>query len=68
MVIVPPIMRRKIIKSFLEIGAVSEESAVYLSDLGITDTPILSALIRQGKVIKTGNDKYYLDKSKIRLL
>lgn len=68
MVVVPPIIRRIIIKQFVEAGAVSEANAVYLSELGISDTPVLTALVRQGKVIKTPNNKYYLDKSKVRFL
>lgn len=68
MVIIPPILRRIILKQFVETRAVSEANAVYLSELGISDTPVLSALVRQGKIIKTENNKYYLDKSKVRFL
>lgn len=68
MVIIPPILRRNIIKQFVEARAVSEANAVYLSELGILESPVLSALVRQGKIIKTENNKYYLDKSKVRFL
>jgi hypothetical protein len=65
-VVVPAILRRGIINSFIEAGAVDSTRAMTLQQLGISETPVFLRLIKDGKVISIDGFRYYLNIDKVR--
>jgi len=63
--IVPIIRRKKIIHKFLNAGAINEESAVNPADIQIKQSFLFSRLESKKILVKTKNNNYYVDKTKI---
>ena len=67
MILIPmPIIRRIIIiKRFLKAGAVDENHAVQPSSIRVNQRFLFSRLVSKGKIVDTGNGKYFVDITKI---
>jgi ABC-type multidrug transport system permease subunit len=53
--------RRKIIKAFKKAGAVSVDSAKSLQDIGLANSVMINIQKRNGVIIETRPDTYYLN-------
>jgi len=67
MIMIPmPIIRKTIIiKRFLKAGAVDKNHAVQPSSIRVNQRLIFSHLVSKGKIVDTGNGKYFVDTTKI---
>jgi len=63
--IVPIIRRKKIILKFLNAGAINEENAVNPADIQIKQSFLFSRLESKKILVKTKNNNYYVDNTKI---
>jgi len=56
--------RRKIIKAFKKAGAVSVDSAKSLQDIGLANSVMINIQKRNGVIIETRPDTYYLNEAR----
>ena len=53
--------RKKIIRGFVERGAISPDRAIAFGDLGMRRSWVFEQMVSGGVFIQVSNDRYYLD-------
>jgi hypothetical protein len=57
--------RRRIINAFRIASATSQEKAISLQELGLTDSRLFQILVRRNVIVHIQDDKYYLDEIRL---
>ncbi len=58
--------RRRIVRAFRNHGATSPETAMPLSEVGLSNKPLVRAMKRRRVIVDAGGDRFYLDNARER--